>query len=169
MVQIRRERPGDEEAVRRINRLAFGQDEEANVVDRLRQTCDEYLAFVATEDEAIVGHILFTPATLDASSIVGMGLAPMAVDPGLQNRGVGTLLVRHGLEHLQASGCQFVIVLGHPEYYPRFGFELASAYGLTCQWEGVPDEAFMIQVFDLEGFPETGGTARYRSEFDEAM
>jgi putative acetyltransferase len=169
MVQIRRERPGDEEAVRRINRLAFGCEEEANVVDRLRRTCDEYLAFVATEDEKIVGHILFTPATLDASSVVGMGLAPMAVDPQHQNSGIGSLLVRHGLEYLSASGCPFVIVVGHPEFYPRFGFELASAHGLTCQWEGVPDEAFMIQVFDREGFPKNGGTARYLSEFDEAM
>jgi len=169
MVQIRKERPGDEEAVRRINRLAFGQDEEANVVDRLRRTCDEYLAFVATEDEAIVGHILFTPATLDASSIVGMGLAPMAVDPDHQSCGVGTNLVSDGLKHLLTSGCPFVIVLGHPEYYPRFGFELASAYGVTSQWDGVPDEAFMIQVFNPAAFPETGGTARYRSEFDEAM
>jgi len=169
MVQIRREGSGDEEAVRRINQRAFGTDEEANVVDRLRRTCNEYLAFVATEDEAIVGHILFTPATLDASSIVGMGLAPMAVDPGRQNAGVGTLLVQHGLEYLRVSGCPFVIVLGHPEYYPRFGFELASAYGLTCQWEGLPDEAFMIKVFEPDGFPEAGGTARYRVEFDEAV
>ncbi len=169
MVQIRRERPGDEKTVRRINRLAFECDEEANVVDQLRRTCKEYLAFVATVDEEIVGHILFTPATLEGSRLVGMGLAPMAVDPGVQNRGIGTLLVGHGLEHLKASGCPFVIVLGHPEYYPRFGFELASARGVSCQWEGVPNEAFMIQVFDLEGFPETGGIARYRSEFDEAM
>lgn len=169
MVQIRKEQPGDVEAVRRINHRAFECDEEADVVDLLRRTCDEYLAFVATVDEKIVGHILFTPATLDGSPLVGMGLAPMAVDPGFQNRGIGSLLVRRGLEHLKASGCPFVIVLGHPEYYPRFGFELASTHGLACQWEGVPNEAFMIQVFDSEGFPDTGGTARYRSEFDEAM
>ena len=155
--------------VRRINQLAFEQDDEANVVDRLRRTCDEYLAFVATEGEAIVGHVLFTPVTLDASSIVGMGLAPAAVDPDHQNGGIGTSLVRHGLKDLRTSGCPFVIVLGHPEYYPRFGFELASAYGVTSQWDGVPGEAFMIQVFNRAAFPETGGTARYRSEFDEAM
>ncbi len=169
MIQIRRERAGDEETVRRINRRAFECDEEANVVDRLRRTCDEYLAFVATEDEAIVGHILFTPVTLDGSRIAGMGLAPMAVDPGAQGRGIGTLLVRHGLNHLKALGCSFIIVVGHPEYYPRFGFQLASDHGLVCQWEGVPDEAFMVLVFDHVGFPGTGGTTRYRSEFDEAM
>ena len=169
MVRIRRERTGDEEAVRRINQLAFGVNEEADVVDTLRQTCKEYLAFVATDDEAIVGHILFTPATLDASPVVGMGLAPMAVDPKRQRMGVGTLLVRHGLEHLRASGCPFVIVLGHPDYYPRFGFERASAYGLSCQWPGVPDEAFMVIVFDPSSLPESGGTARYRDEFDAAM
>lgn len=169
MLQVRKERPGDEGFVREINRRAFETEEEANVVDRLRNTCDGYLAFVAIVDDVIVGHILFTPATLDGSELVGMGLAPMAVDPGFQNRGIGTLLVRQGLEHLRASGCPFVIVLGHPGYYPRFGFELASTRRVSCQWEGVPDEAFMIKVFDLDGFPQSGGTARYRAEFDEAM
>lgn len=169
MIQVRKERPGDEGSVREINRRAFETEEEANVVDRLRNTCDGYLAFVATIDEEIVGHILFTPATLDGSELVGMGLAPMAVDPGFQNRGIGTLLVRQGLAHLRASDCPFVIVLGHPGYYPRFGFEPASARRVTCQWEGVPDEAFMIKVFDFDRFPENGGTARYRAEFDEAM
>jgi putative acetyltransferase len=169
MTQIRRERVGDEEAVRRINRLAFKQDEEGDVVDRLRRSCDEYLGFVAIEDGAIIGHILFTPATLDAAPMVGMGLAPMAVDQGHQNRGIGTLLVRHGIDHLSASGCPFVIVLGHPGSYPRLGFERASSYGLICQWEGVPDDAFMIMILDQDGFPEVSGIARYRDEFDEAM
>ena len=168
MIEVREERPGDEDRVREINRLAFETEDEAKVVDRLRNTCDGYLAFVAIMDQEIVGHILFTPATLDGSDLVGMGLAPMAVDPGFQNRGIGSLLVRRGLEHLEESDCPFVIVLGHPEYYPRFGFELASARRVACQWEGVPDEAFMIQVFDSEGFPENGGIARYRAEFDEA-
>ncbi len=124
---------------------------------------------MAIEDGAIIGHILFTPATLDAAPMVGMGLAPMAVDPSHQNRGIGTLLVRHGIDHLSASGCPFVIVLGHPGFYPRLGFEQASSYGLICQWEGVPDDAFMIMILDQDGFPEVSGIARYRDEFDEAM
>ena len=78
-------------------------------------------------------------------------------------------LVRHGLDHLQRTGCPFVIVLGHPAYYPRFGFEPASRYKLNCQWEGVPDEAFMVVVFERAVLPEDGGIVRYRGEFDEAM
>jgi putative acetyltransferase len=70
---------------------------------------------------------------------------------------------------LRQSGCPFVIVLGHPEYYPRFGFEPASKYHLFSQWEGVPDDAFMVILFDSSALPKFGGIARYRGEFDDAM
>jgi putative acetyltransferase len=98
-----------------------------------------------------------------------MGLAPMAVLPSHQRKGIGSRLVRHGLDHLRQSGCPFVIVLGHPEFYPRFGFEPASTYRLVSQWEGVPDAAFMVAVLDPGALPKKGGTARYRDEFDDAM
>jgi putative acetyltransferase len=169
MVEIREERPSDQAAIHRLNTIAFRDDAEANIVDELRATCDGFLSYVAIEHGAVVGHILFTPVTLDGSSRDGMGLAPMAVDPSRQRRGIGSLLVRHGLAHLRGSGCPFVIVLGHPDYYPRFGFERASRYNISSQWEGVPDEAFMIVVFEREAIPAAGGIARYRSEFDAAM
>ena len=169
MVEIREECPSDQAAIHRLNTVAFGDDAEANVVDELRASCDVYLSFVAIDRGAVVGHILFTPVALSGSSIEGMGLAPMAVDPSRQQRGIGSLLVRHGLAHLRTSGCPFVIVLGHADYYPRFGFERASQYGVSSQWEGIPDEAFMIVVFDRKAIPGVGGIARYRSEFDEAM
>jgi putative acetyltransferase len=169
MAEVREEEPRDQEGVRKVNLAAFSNGPEAAVVDRLRAACDDYLGFVAVEDGAVVGHILFTPATLDGCDAVGMGLAPMAVLPERQRMGVGSQLVRHGLEHVRRSGRPFVIVLGHPDYYPQFGFELASKYRLVSQWEGVPDEAFMVIVFDKGALPEEGGTARYRDEFDEAM
>jgi len=169
MSEIREEEPRDKESVRRVNLDAFNDDSEAAVVEKLRISCDDYLAFVAVEDGNVVGHILFTPATLDGYGVVGMGLAPMAVLPAHQRTGIGSQLVRHGLEHVRQSGCPFVVVLGHPEYYPRFGFERASKYQLRSQWEGVPDEAFMVAVFDREALPRAGGIARYRDEFDEAM
>ena len=169
MAEIREERRSDYAVIRELNTLAFEDDAEANVVDKLRAACDHYVSFVAVDHGAVVGHILFTPVKLDGSSANGMGLAPMAVDPSHQRRGIGSRLVRHGLEHLRASGCPFVIVLGHPDYYPRFGFERASRYRIYSQWDGVPDEAFMIIVFDQGTIPETGGIAWYRSEFDEAM
>ena len=169
MSEIREEEPGDKESVRRVNRAAFSDGPEAAVVEKLRVSCDGYLAFVAVEDGDVVGHILFTPVTLDGYGVVGVGLAPMAVLPPRQRSGIGSQLVLHGLEHLRQSGCPFVVVLGHPEYYPRFGFERASKYRLRSQWEGVPDEAFMVAVFNREALPKFGGVARYRDEFDEAL
>lgn len=169
MVEIREEEPRDKEFVRRVNLAAFDDVSEAAIVEKLRASCNSYLAFVAVEDGNVIGHILFTPVTIDGCSVVGMGLAPMAVSPAHQRKGIGSQLTRHGLEHVRQSGCPFVIVLGHPEYYPRFGFERASKYKLRCQWEGVPDEAFMVAVFDKEALPEVGGIARYRDEFDQAM
>ena len=101
--------------------------------------------------------------------ILGMGLAPMAVLPERQRAGIGSQLVREGLKRLRAASTPFVIVLGHPEYYPRFGFQPASRYGIQCQWEGVPDQAFMILIFHKPALRGVSGVARYRDEFDEAV
>jgi putative acetyltransferase len=90
----------------------------------------------------------------------------MAVAPECQRRGIDSALVEHGLVILRERRCPFVIVLGHPEYYPRFGFEPASKHGLKSQWEGVPDEAFMIMVFDSDAIEGTRGVVRYREEFN---
>lgn len=169
MIEIREEEPGDQAAIRLVNEAAFENGPEAAIVDKLRAFCDNYLSFVAVDQGSVVGHILFTPAILDNGGLVGLGLAPMAVLPSHQRKGIGSLLVRHGLEYVRESGCPFVIVLGHPKYYPRFGFEPASRYKLRSQWEGIPDEAFMVIVFDGDALPRAGGIARYRSEFDEAV
>ena len=118
-----------------------------------------------------MGHILFSPVKIEgrAKTIEGMGLAPVAVLPAWQRQGIGTLLVKRGMEMLKSRSCPFVIVLGHPEYYPRFDFERASNYGIRSQWEGVPDEAFMILILDQAAMQGVSGVARYRNEFDEAM
>ena len=155
--------------IREIHEAAFGQDNEATIVDKLRAHCDNYTSFVAVDQGTVVGHILFTPVTIDGTSLAGMGLAPMAVHPSHQKQGIGSQLVRHGLDHLQRTGCPFVIVLGHPDYYPRFGFVPALRYQLKSQWEAVPDEAFMVVVFDETVLPKSGGSVRYRAEFDEAV
>ncbi len=170
-MNIRTETPEDAPAVRLINELAFGRAEEADLVDRLRLTCPESLSLVAEDDGEVVGHILFTPASIetDGEPVVGMGLAPMAVAPVRQRQGVGSALVEHGLSLLKTRGCPFVIVLGHPGYYPRFGFEIAGRLGLTCQWEDVPGEAFMAVVYDAEVMEGVAGKVKYRAEFDAAM
>jgi len=121
---------------------------------------------VAVEGDDVVGHVLFSPAEI--GDVRGMGLAPMAVSPDRQRHGIGSELVHAGLAKLEARGCPFVIVLGHPEYYPRFGFERASARGIRCQWD-VPDEAFRILVLDEAAVEGVTGLARYRPEFSEAV
>ncbi len=169
MIEIRQEKPDDSSAINRLNLAAFDNGPEAVLVDRLRSACEEYVSFVAVENGEVVGHILFTPVTIDSSTAIGMGLAPMAVLPSHQRKGIGSRLVRHGLEFLRNSKCSFVIVLGHAEYYPRFGFEVASKYKLHSQWEGVPEEVFMVIVFNEGALPKQGGVARYRDEFSDAM
>jgi len=171
MICVREERPDDIEAIRRLNEKAFAQLAEANIVERLRENCPRLLSLVAIQGDQIAGHLLFSPAWIegDGKTMQGMGLAPMAVLPEFQRRGIGSLLVQEGLEILMNRGCPFVIVLGHPEYYPRFGFERASLYGIRCQWEGVPDEAFMIRILDQEAMRGASGMARYQREFDEAI
>ena len=142
MITIRPEKPDDASRVRSVNELAFGQPAEADLVERLQQARTASLSLVA-EDDGVVGHILFTPVVVESTGrrVVGMGLAPMAVLPDRQRQGIGSQLVRRGLDILRERGCPFVVAVGHSEYYPRFGFEPASMHGLASQWEGVPDAA----------------------------
>lgn len=171
MLSIRRETPRDIPKVRAINEEAFGQPLEADVVDKLRAQCEEVLSLVAEDKDTVVGHILFSPAVIESpkGSVSGMGLAPVSVAQDHQRKGVGSALIRQGLAMLRAGGCPFVIVLGHPEYYPRFGFRPASSLGITCQWDGAPQEAFMIVIFNEDSMRGVSGVARYRDEFSEAM
>jgi len=168
---IRQEIPEDISDIYALNEQAFGQPQEAIIINKLRDNCEGLLSLVAIEMEKIVGHILFSPAIIEGKQgvIKGMGLAPMAVLPEMQRQGVGARLVINGREYLRQIHFPFIIVLGHPEYYPRFGFELASRYGITSQWEGVPDEAFMILWLDKLMINHATGVAKYRDEFDEAM
>ncbi len=116
-----------------------------------------------------MGHILFTPVGVESAGrqVVGMGLAPMAVRPDRQRQGIGSQLVKRGLDILREQRCPFVVVVGHPEYYPRFGFEPASLHGLASQWEGVPDAAFMVLILDAHAMTGVSGMAKYRREFNE--
>jgi putative acetyltransferase len=168
---IRDEVAGDAAAVRVVNEEAFGSPLEAGIVETLRSTCDDRVSLVAEQDGGIVGHILFTPVEIAAAgeTIRGYGLAPMAVRTAWQRQGVGSALVAKGLERLRDAGAPFVIVLGHPEYYPRFGFEPASRHGVRCQWPDVPDDAFMLLVLDPACASRLGGVARYRPEWDAAV
>lgn len=168
--EIRLEQPADIAAIRNVNDRAFGRPTEGAVIEQLRGTCDGLLSLVAAVNGQVVGHVLFSPTRLeteDGRTISGAGLAPVAVLPEWQRRGIGSDLIRAGLLSLQQTDCPFVVVLGHPGYYPRFGFEPASRHGIRCQWD-VPDEAFMLLVLDEGKMRGVSGMARYRSEWDAA-
>jgi putative acetyltransferase len=167
---IRDEAAGDAPAVRVVHEEAFESPLEAGIVDALRVSCPERLSLVAEHDGRVVGHILYTPVEIDVEGGVlrGYGLAPVAVRTAWQRQGIGSALIAEGTARLRSAAVPFVIVLGHPEYYPRFGFEPASRYGVRCQWPGVPDDAFMLLVLDPTVVPRLGGVARYRPEFDAA-
>jgi putative acetyltransferase len=172
MITIRKEENRDRKLVSLIYKAAFGQATEADLVEALHKSCPERLALVAEEHSQVVGHILFTPATINTDSgeiITGMGLAPIAVTPDLQGQGIGSRLVTVGLAILNEQHCPFVIVLGHPRYYPRFGFVPAEQHKIHCQWPDVPSEAFMILILDDEAMREVSGVASYREEFNQAV
>lgn len=169
-IVIREEQPEDIPAIRFVNEQAFGQPQEAGVVDALRLSGIDLLSLVAFLDRQLVGHILFSPVAIvhDRGTLLGMGLGPMAVLPGYQRLGIGSRLAEKGLAIIKQRKYPFVVVLGHSEYYPRFGFERASLHGILSQWQGVPDEAFMIIVNDPEALYRVKGVAYFRTEFDAA-
>jgi putative acetyltransferase len=166
MLCICRERPEDAAAIRQVNTLAFGRPDEANLVDALRASSKAVLSLVAVEDDRIVGHILFSPVTIDTGdrTLPALGLAPMAVVPERQRCGIGSRLVKAGLAQCRNAGYHCVVVLGHPTYYRRFGFVPASRYGLKSEYE-VPDEAFMVLARGEGALMGQGGLVRYQPEF----
>jgi putative acetyltransferase len=165
---VRAEAPADLVSIRRVVEIAFGGPLEADLVDALRAAGAMTLSLVAEVDGNVVGHIAFSPVTIDteAGPFAAVGLAPMAVLPEHQRAGVGTRLAREGLDELRRLGHGAVVVLGHPEYYPRFGFERASRFGV--RWENeCPDEAFMALELRPGALAGRAGVLRYRPEFTE--
>ena len=146
MITIRSELPEDIEAIYSLNKDAFEGSAEANLVNNLRTSNAMILSLVAIKNSEIVGHIAFSPVTIesDQATVDAVGLAPMAVLPEFQRRGIGSQLVEEGLNRIRAAGHDLVVVLGHQEYYPRFGFVPAKKYDI--RWEqDAPEEAFMIK------------------------
>lgn len=164
-VSIRDETTADRTAVFDLNASAFSGDAEALLVDVLRETADEYISLVAVDNQRIVGHIMFTPVTLDAfDGLRLMGLAPMAVSPSLQRTGIGSELVTGGLQRCTSREIGAVAVLGHPEYYPRFGFTPSSQWGIKSEYD-VPENVFMILELSSNYLRGHKGTIRYNKVF----
>lgn len=170
MVSIRREIPEDIDSIHYVNEQAFGQKDEAELVDKLRNRNIVTLSLVAVEGDQIVGHIMFSPATIESecASFEAITLAPMAVLPTHQRKGIGSQLVRAGLEECQRLSHDMVVVLGHPNYYPRFGFVPAGSKGIDCEFEA-PEEAWMILELREGALAGRRGTVRFQPEFHEAV
>lgn len=164
---IRPESIGDYDSVRRINEHAFKRSEEAKLVDALRQDAQPNISLVAVQSEQVIGHIFFSPVEIISASekFAGMALAPMAVDPDYQKQGVGGQLVEAGLEKCRQLGHDLVFVLGHPEYYPKFGFERASTWNFKTEFEA-PDEAFMVAALQPEALHGKSGLVRFHHLFN---
>jgi putative acetyltransferase len=164
---IRDEVPADVASVHALNAAVFETDAEARLVDALREHGRLTLSLIAVEETAVVGHIAFSPLTIsgpDGKTAEGIGLGPMAVSRARQGSGVGTQLVTTGLSRLRAAGHPFCVVLGHPAYYPRFGFERASRFQIRWEREA-RDEAFFVLELARGGLVGVSGVVRYAPEF----
>ncbi len=169
-VEIRREEACDFPAVYNINSSAFDRKEEARLVDRLRLS-DAFipdLSLVATFNAKVVGHILFTKIDIENNDakVESLAMAPIAVSPDMQRKGIGSKLIRYGLERAKQLGYRSVIVLGHADYYPRYGFEPTTKWQIKAPFN-VPANAFMgVELVD-GGLSDVKGTVRYAREFEE--
>jgi putative acetyltransferase len=165
MMKIRPEEPRDRAAVQAVNESAFESSAEADLVAALRAQAAPLVSLVAEDGGAVVGHIMFSPVTLsDHAQLKISGLAPMAVAPHHQRSGVGSMLIRAGLDECRRLGFGAVVVLGHPAYYPRFGFTRAAFFGITCEYE-VPEEAFMVLELQPDHLAGASGTIQYHEAF----
>jgi len=162
--RVRPEKPADRAAIHRVNSLAFARSEEADLVDALRDAGALAVSNVAELDGSIVAHVALSPVTIAGAMLLALGLGPMAVVPGLQRGGIGRALAGAALEQARRGGWQAVVVLGHPEYYPRFGFAPASSFGLRCEYDA-PDEAFMALELRPGALAGIGGLVRYHAAF----
>jgi len=167
MLTLRGETPEDIPAIHHINTAAFGRPNAVDWVDALRQNNALTISLVVVQDGRLVGHIAFSPVTITSrtGTIAALGLAPMAVLPVYQRRGMGSQLVAAGLTACHNTPYGIVVVLGHPHYYPRFGFVPAKPLGIVWEHDAT-EEAFMVKEIQKGAFAHTRGVVKYRPEFD---
>ena len=159
-MNIRKEEERDFEEIKKINDISFGGEFESRLVTNLRGGKNFILSLVAEKDEEIIGHIMYSRIKIE--EVDSLALAPMCVIPEYQNMGIGSKLIEKSLEILKNMGEKSVVVLGHDKYYPKFGFETASKYGIKCPYD-VPDEAFM--ALEIEKKSLKSGMVEYGEEF----
>lgn len=170
MIIIRPETLADSNMISEVNKLAFGQENEARLVENIRRRANfnSKLSLVAIKNEKVVGYLLFSPIVIQTpkDDIPALALAPLAVCPKFQNQGIGSELVKQGLEECKGLGHKVIVVIGHPNYYTRFGFSSATAKGLKAPFP-VPDEAFMILELVPGALDGISGMIKYPPVFDE--
>jgi len=166
---VRTETPGDHDAVRELNRRAFGQEDEAELVDRLREEGYARLSLVAVSDGRVVGHILFSdlPIQTRDGPVPALSLAPMAVLPEHQRRGIGSELVCEGLRRCQERGHRIVLVVGHPEFYPRFGFSHELTRAIDSPFSG--QAAFMATELVPRALQGVRGRIQFPPPFEPLL
>ena len=170
MALVRPEEPRDRDASLEVERLAFGSDEEPEIVEAVREEEGSF-ALVAQEDRAIVGHVQLSRAWIGETAVLALG--PVGVLPECQRRGIGSELIREGLREARSRGEVAVILLGDPAFYPRFGFEPGLAFGLANPYAGVRPDGFEIAEEDfmvarLEESP-LAGDVRWHPAFGEPV
>lgn len=170
MISVRSEKSEDYESIYCVNKLAFNGEVEAKLVNNLRKTKGfvPELSLVAIKNDDVIGHILFSIIHIqtDTKKVPILALAPMAVLPKHQKQGIGSMLVREGLKKCKELGHKAVILVGHPNYYPRFGFCPAKEKGLRLPFDA-PDEAFMVYEIIPQALEGIKGMVVYPPEFAE--
>ncbi|MBK8899901.1 MAG: N-acetyltransferase [Anaerolineaceae bacterium] len=165
-IVIRPETAVDAEKVYEVEAAAFGRPAEAELVQKLQQSGVDTISLVALLDDEVVGHIFFSPVTVksEEAEFTAVALGPVAVAPDHQNKGVGDALCRQGLAACKEAGYELAFVLGHPTYYPRFGFTSSAPFGLRCQFD-VSDEVFMVLELVPGALQGKQGTVYYHPLF----
>lgn len=165
-MRVRVEEPGDRQQVYVLNAAVFPAAAEANLVEALRGSGELSISLVAEERGSIVGHIAFSPVNLsERPGLRIAGLGPMAVAEQWQRRGIGKALAGAGLDACREAGFGACVVLGHPEYYPKFGFVPSTRFGF--RWEhDAPEEAFMAVELRDGYLSDAAGVIRYARAFD---
>ncbi|MBK7894272.1 MAG: N-acetyltransferase [Candidatus Promineifilaceae bacterium] len=165
-LKIRWETAVDAEKVYAIEAAAFGRPDEAALVQKLQQAGVDTISLVALLDDDLVGHVLFSPVTVkgDGGEFTAVALGPVAVSPNHQKAGIGSELCRQGIEACREAGYELAFVLGHPSYYPRFGFTPSAPHDLHCQFNA-PAEAFMVLELVPGALRGKRGTVYYHPLF----
>lgn len=167
MVLIREESAEDNSFVLDLTELAFGQKEEADLVEKLRARDEIILSQVAEMEGQIVGHVAWSECHIrnESESFIAITMAPVSVLPKYQKQGIGSRLIEAGLKQVKLMGYTIAVVLGHPEYYPRFGFEVSKPYGIIWDRE-YPDEALMVKELVPKALKNISGIIRFCSAIE---